>query len=103
MKELRKLDKGKAKKILDYLDKKIAKMVDPSEAGKALTGKLASFWRYRVGDMRVICHIDQNIITVLVLRIAHRSVVYDDEKTISAKANKEVDALKKRNPKDRKQ
>ena len=95
LKELKKLDKGAAREILDYLDKKIAVLEDATTAGKALTGKLATLWRYRVRDMRVICHIDKGEVTVLVLRVAHRSKVYDDEKQIAEKAADDVATFQK--------
>lgn len=90
VKELKKLDKGAAREILDYLVEKIAMLDDPTTAGKALTGTLATFWRYRIGDMRIICHIDKVEVTVLVLRVAHRSKVYKDEKQIAQKAKSEI-------------
>ena len=95
LKELKKLDKGAAREILDYLDNKIAFLEDATTAGKALTGKLATLWRYRVRDMRVICHIDKGEVTVLVLRVAHRSKVYDDEKQIAEKAADDVATFQK--------
>ncbi len=52
-------------------------------------------WRYRVRDMRVICHIDKGEVTVLVLRVAHRSKVYDDEKQIAEKAAGDIATFQK--------
>lgn len=90
LKELKKLDKASAREIVDYLTEKIAVLDDPTTAGKALTGTLATFWRYRVGDMRVICHIDKGEVTVLVLHVGHRSKVYKDEKQVAKKAKSEI-------------
>ncbi len=95
LKELKKLDKGAAREILDYLGKKIAVLDDPTTAGKGLSGKLATLWRYRVRDMRVICHIDKGEVTVLVLRVAHRSKVYDDENQIADNAAEDVATFQK--------
>lgn len=95
LKELKKLDKGVAKEVLDYMDTKIAVLEDPTTAGKGLTGTLATFWRYRVRDMRVICYVDKGEVTVLVLRVGHRSEVYGDEKKIAAKAAGDVEAFQK--------
>jgi mRNA interferase RelE/StbE len=67
LKELKKLDKGVAKEVLDYLDRKIAVLEDPTTAGKVLGGTLATYWHYRVRDMRVICYVDKGEVTVLVL------------------------------------
>lgn len=90
LKALKKLDKSDASRILDFLENKVAKSQDPTIYGKGLTGLLATFWRYRVQDMRIICLIDKDTITVLVLRIAHRSKAYVDEKGISDKAKLDV-------------
>lgn len=96
LRELKKLDKHVARQIIDYLEKKVAPLDDPTEVGKALSGKLATFWRYRVGDYRIICHLDDGLVTVLVLRGAHRSKVYDEEKKVAAKAREEVEEFKVR-------
>ena len=55
--QLRKLDKQVARRIVDFMDERIAPLEDPRSTGKALTGPLGAFWRYRVGDCRVICDI----------------------------------------------
>ncbi len=93
LKGLKKLDKQLAKSILDYMDERVSVLEDPTTVGKALTGKLGGFHRYRVGDIRVICYVSKETITitVLVLRVAHRRKVYSDEKTIAAKASADVD------------
>jgi mRNA interferase RelE/StbE len=74
--ELRKLDKQIARRILDYMDERIASLEDPRSAGKALAGPLGGLWRYRVGDCRVICEIQDKAVRVLVVRIGHRRDVY---------------------------
>ncbi len=74
--QLRKLDKAAARRILDFLDKRIAKLDDPRRLGKALSGPLGTFWSYRIGDYRAICEIRDQSVTVLVLRIGHRREVY---------------------------
>ena len=53
--QLRKLDKQMARRIIDFMDERIATTEDPRNTGKALTGPHGGFWRYRVGDCRVIC------------------------------------------------
>ena len=75
------------------MDEKVAPLDDARSVGKALKGPLVSFWRYRVGDKRVICHIDDGKVTVLVLRVGHRSKVYKDEKKIAAKAAEDIAAF----------
>jgi mRNA interferase RelE/StbE len=74
--ELRKLDKPIARRILDFLDDRVAKQDDPRKLGQALSGPLGRLWRYRVGDYRIICDIQHEIVTVLVLRVGHRREVY---------------------------
>lgn len=100
LKQLKKLDKHTAKQIVDYLEKKIGTLDDPTTSGKPLSGTLATFWRYRVGDYRVICHLEKESITVLVLRVSHRKSAYEDEKNIAAKAASETEDFQKRKKKE---
>lgn len=74
--QLRKLDKQVARRILDYMDERIAGIESPRNTGKALTGALGGLWRYRVGDCRVICDIQDNALRVLVVQVGNRSEVY---------------------------
>lgn len=73
---LRKLDKQVARRILDYMDERIAASDNPRSAGKALSGPLGGLWRYRVGDCRVICEIQDDVLRVLVIEIGNRREVY---------------------------
>ncbi len=75
-KQLRKLDPQAARRILDYLDERLAHAQNPRDAGKALTGPLGSFWRYRVGEYRIICDIQDGRLRVLVVQIGNRKEVY---------------------------
>jgi len=75
-KQLKNLDKPLARRILDFLDDRIGKQDDPRILGKALTGPLGALWRYRVGDYRVICEIQDSSTRILVLQIGHRREVY---------------------------
>ena len=74
-KAMRKLDKVIAARVFDELDE-IAKLEDPRSRGKALVGNLAGLWRYRVGDYRIICDIEDDVLVVLVVDVAHRGSVY---------------------------
>lgn len=74
--QLRKLDTQTARRILDFMDERIAPQEDPRSSGKALTGPLGVFWRYRIGDCRVICDIQDGALRVLVVRIGKRDKVY---------------------------
>ncbi len=75
-KQLRKLDKQVARRILDFLDERVAAAEEPRSTGKALTGPLGSFWRYRVGEYRIICDIQDGQLRVLVVQIGNRREVY---------------------------
>lgn len=75
--ELGKLDSQQRKRILKFLHARVAKLDDPRSIGKALQGsRLGEFWRYRVGDYRLICRLEDDRLLVLVLRIGHRKKMY---------------------------
>ena len=76
LKELRKLDRQQAKRVLDFIDKRIAVLDDPCTRGKALTGPLGDLWRFRVGDYRIICYIQDAELVVLVVKVGKRGDVY---------------------------
>ena len=74
--QLRKLDKQTARRILDFMDERVIARDDPRIAGKALTGPLGGLWRYRVGDYRVICEINDGSLRILVVQLGNRREVY---------------------------
>lgn len=75
--QLSKLDKPLSQRILKFLSQRLGKLHDPHSIGKTLHGsRLGEFWRYRVGDYRIICKIEDDYLVVLVLRIGHRREVY---------------------------
>lgn len=75
--ELGRLDAPQAKRILKFLHNRVAKLEDPRSIGQALQGsRLGEFWKYRVGDYRLIAEIEDERMIVLVLRIGHRKEVY---------------------------
>jgi mRNA interferase RelE/StbE len=76
-KQIGKLDRADQERIVDYLYDRLAKLDDPRAMGKALHGpRFGEYWRYRVGDFRVICRIEDDRMVVLVLRVGHRRDVY---------------------------
>ena len=76
-KQLKKLDKQTALRILDYMDERVAVLDNPRSLGKNLKGpKIGEYWRYRVGDIRVICNIIDEQLMVLVIEIGNRREVY---------------------------
>jgi mRNA interferase RelE/StbE len=76
-KALRDLDRPVARRILRFLDERIAHGDDPRAVGQALKGSdLGQFWKYRVGDFRIIARIDDAAVQILVVRLGHRRDVY---------------------------
>ncbi|MGB8583541.1 MAG: type II toxin-antitoxin system RelE/ParE family toxin [Candidatus Sulfotelmatobacter sp.] len=76
LRQLRKLDKPIATRILKLLRDRIEKLDDPRKIGERLQGPLGDFWKYRVGDYRVICSLQDDKLLVWVVRIGHRREVY---------------------------
>jgi mRNA interferase RelE/StbE len=75
--ELDRLDPQSARRILKYLHERVSPLEDPRSIGKPLKGpQFGEFWRYRVGDYRIIVRIEDNVLLILVLRIANRKNVY---------------------------
>ena len=74
--QLRKLDKTVARRIVDFIEKRVASREDPRGIGKALKGPLGELWRYRVGHYRILCEIRDSVLTILVLEVGHRREVY---------------------------
>ena len=76
--QLDKLDPQIARRILKFLHGRVARLDNPRSIGEALRGsKLGEFWKYRVGDYRLICSIEDKRILILVLRVGHRREVYE--------------------------
>ncbi|GLY63340.1 translation repressor RelE [Pectobacterium carotovorum subsp. carotovorum] len=76
LKSLRKMDKQTARRIVDFMDLRIAVAADPRQSGKPLKGELGEFWRYRVGDYRILCEIRDDELVILAATIGHRREVY---------------------------
>ncbi len=74
LKDMKKLDKRVQRQILDYFDECIAP--EPRRFGKSMKSFFSGLWRYRIGDYRAICRIEDEKLVVLVVRIAHRSKAY---------------------------
>ncbi|SPA47739.1 type II toxin-antitoxin system RelE family toxin [Cupriavidus taiwanensis] len=76
-KQLAKLDRPVARRIVTFLRERVAASVDSRSLGEALKGsELGEYWKYRVGDWRLICQIEDARITVVVLRLGNRRDVY---------------------------
>lgn len=75
--ELGKLDPQQSKRILKFLRERLAPLDNARSIGQALHGsELGEFWKYRVGDFRLICKIEDNRLLILVLRVGHRREIY---------------------------
>ena len=75
--ELSKLDPPIARRILGFLRDRLATIDDPRNIGEALKGsKLGAFWKYRIGDYRIIACIEDNEVRILVVRIGNRREIY---------------------------
>lgn len=76
-KALDKLDRPVAQRILRFLYERVASLDDPRSIGEALKGsQLGEFWKYRVGDYRIISRIEDGELCILVVRIGNRRDVY---------------------------
>ena len=73
---LAKLGASEAERVLRFLNTRLQNRDNPKEIGDSLKGPLREYWRYRVGDYRIICRLEAGVVTVLVLHIGHRSEVY---------------------------
>ena len=76
-KQLIKLDKHTTSLIIGWLEKNIEGCENPRIHGKALTANRTGQWRYRIGDYRVICEINDNEVTIRVIEIGHRKSMYE--------------------------
>ena len=75
LKDLAKLDKQVARRIVAFLRERVSN--DPRCVGEALKGsKLGAFWKYRVGDYRIVASIEDDALRVLVVRVGNRREVY---------------------------
>jgi mRNA interferase RelE/StbE len=76
-KDVHKMNPQVRARIREFLEERVAYLDDPRSIGEALKGKdLGSFWKYRVGDYRIICSIEDAVLRVLVVRIGNRREVY---------------------------
>lgn len=75
-KALDKLGREDEQRILRFLEQRVKPLSNPRSIGEALKGSLSDFWKYLVGDYRIIAHIDDGLIEILVVRIGNRREVY---------------------------
>lgn len=75
--QLRKIDRTWQRRIIAYLQD-IVELPDPHVRGKPLRSNLRGLWRYRVGDYRLVCQLQDDVLIVRVVKIGHRRDVYDE-------------------------
>lgn len=75
-KEFRKLDKYIQKMIRGWIDKNLVGTSNPRIHGKGLTANRSGQWRYRIGDYRLICQIEDNELIILALTVGHQREIY---------------------------
>ena len=77
-KALKKLDKQTSSLIIGWIEKNLEGCENPRIQGKGLTSNRSGQWRYRIGDYRLICEIQDKKIIMYVLEVGHRKRIYDD-------------------------
>ena len=75
-KELSKLHPDEARRILRFVRASLEGTADPRQYGKPLKGRVSELRRYRVGDYRLVCHLQDEVLLVLVVRVGHRREIY---------------------------
>jgi mRNA interferase RelE/StbE len=79
LKRLARLDKPVARRIVDFMEQRVGMLDDPRALGESLKGpRLGNFWKYRVGDWRIVCDLQDQRVVVQVVKIGNRREVYRD-------------------------
>ena len=76
-KQFKKLDRYTQKMIKTWIVKNLERCENPRSFGKALSADKKGLWRYRIGNYRLICYINDNELIILALMIGHRREIYD--------------------------
>lgn len=76
-KEFRKLDYYTQRMIKAWIDKHLTDCENPWAFGKGLTANRSGQWRYRIGDYRLLCKIEDSELVILALSVGHRNIIYD--------------------------
>lgn len=76
-KPLKKIDAETRKRIFNFLKSRVATAENPRTLAEPMKGNFAGLCRFRVGDYRIICRIEDDIVTVLILKIGHRRKIYE--------------------------
>lgn len=75
-KNFKKLDNTTYQRITNFIDNSLLVAENPRLLGKLLTGNLKEFWGYRIGDYRLVCEIIDHKLTIIAVKVAHRSKIY---------------------------
>ena len=76
VRQIRKLDPATRKLLKSWIEKNLLNTTDPRQHGKALTGTLGQYWRYRVGDYRLLAEINDTEVVIIIIEIGHRREIY---------------------------
>ncbi len=76
-KQIRKLDNYTKVMLMNWINNNLVDCDDPRSKGKALKGNLKSQWRYRVGNYRILCDIEDGRLVILVISVGHRKDIYE--------------------------
>jgi mRNA interferase RelE/StbE len=76
LREVEKLDRTLQRRVMAFLQQRIQLQDNPRSLGKPLKGEKQGLWRYRVGDYRIVCQLDDKASSILVLRVVHRKDAY---------------------------
>ncbi len=77
IKQLAKIDVNQRNLIISWIEKNLVGISDPKIYGKALKGNFKNYWRYRVGDYRIIAEIINDEVKIIVVEIGHRKYIYE--------------------------
>ena len=75
-KDLSKLSKTDQNRVTRFIDDRLLKLENPRQLGGPLKGSLSEYWRYRVGDIRIVCRIDDGELVLLVVAVGNRGAIY---------------------------
>ena len=76
VKQTKKLDPATRKLIKSWTEKNLLNTDNPRQHGKGLTGSLSQYWRYRVGDYRILAEINDTEIVIIIVEVGHRREIY---------------------------
>lgn len=76
VKNLAKIDKRQQHMIVSWIEKNLQNSSDPKQYGKSLKGSLKDYWRYRVGNYRILADINQEEVKIIIINIGHRKDIY---------------------------